>query len=376
MRKLKTSELQRISPEEYQQKRHREVVVVLDSVRSMNNVGSIFRSSDAFLIDKIFLCGITGKPPHREISKTAIGAEKSVPWEYFSSTIEAINLLKSQGYTLIAVEQAENSLDLSTAKLPTQKVAFIFGNEVDGVAQDVINTCDHCLEIPQLGTKHSFNVAVTCGMVLWEHFRQSKILLILLFLLQSCNQPSADSKQLAADSGQPSAISAQRSAISRQQTAESRKPSVDSRQPTADSRQPTAVIYTTFSNDCPICLKYLPTLREIAKNLPDSIDFKLVKVSTDEVWDFEWNGNLDQQTILDSEGKWCKKLDLNVYPETIILRSDGQKIYQGSIDDRAVAIGNMRRTALKHYLIDALESVKKGESPKVKQTTAVGCYIE
>lgn len=362
MRKLKTSELQRISPEEYQQQRHREVVVVLDSVRSMNNVGSIFRSSDAFLIDKIFLCGITGKPPHREISKTAIGAEKSVPWEYFSNTIEAINFLKSQGYTLIAVEQAENSLDLSTAQLPTQKVAFIFGNEVDGVAQDVINACDHCLEIPQLGTKHSFNVAVTCGMVLWEHFRQSKIILILLFLLQSCNQPKAVSGQQTADSGQPSA--------------DNRSPVTENRKLTTDHRKPTAVIYTTFSNDCPMCNKYLPTLREIAKKLPDSIDFKLVKVNTDEVWDFDWNGNLDQQTILDSEGKWCEKLDLNVYPETIILRSDQQKIYQGSIDDRAVAIGQMRRTALKHYLIDAIESVKKGESPQVKQTTAVGCYIE
>lgn len=362
MRKLKTSELQRISPEEYQQKRHREVVVVLDSVRSMNNVGSIFRSSDAFLIDKIFLCGITGKPPHREISKTAIGAEKSVPWEYFSSTIEAINLLKSQGYMLIAVEQAENSLDLSTAKLPTQKVAFIFGNEVDGVSQDVINACDHCLEIPQLGTKHSFNVAVTCGMVLWEHFRQSKILLIFLLLLQSCNQPSAIS-------GQPSTNCAQRSAISGQPTA-------DSRQLSADSRQMKAVIYTTFSNDCPMCNKYLPTLREISKNLPDSIDFKLVKVNTGEVWDFDWNQSLSKQTKLDSAGAWSKKVGMKVYPEVIVLGSDGQKIYQGSIDDRAVAIGKMRRTALKHYLIDAIESVKKGESPQVKQTTAVGCYIE
>lgn len=344
MRKLKTSELQRISPEEYQQQRHRKVIVVLDSVRSMNNVGSIFRSSDAFLIDKIYLCGITGKPPHREISKTAIGAEKSVPWEYFPTAMEAIHQLKNDGYTLIAVEQAENSLDLSTAQLPRENVAFIFGNEVDGVAQEVINACDHCLEIPQLGTKHSFNVAVTCGMVLWEHFRQSKLLLLMLVLLSAC-------------------------------TSETRPPKPDTRYLKPETRYP-YTIYITYSTDCPLCNRYTASIRELVKQLPDSIDFKFLKVNQDEVWDFDWDGNLAEQTINDSNGTWCKKLELKVYPEVVVLSQSGQKIYQGKIDDRAVETGVSRARAKAEYLKDAINAIKKGVKPSINQTQAVGCYIE
>jgi tRNA(Leu) C34 or U34 (ribose-2'-O)-methylase TrmL len=366
MRKLKTSELQRISPEEYQQQRHRKVIVVLDSVRSMNNVGSIFRSSDAFLIDKIYLCGITGKPPHREISKTAIGAEKSVPWEYFPTAMEAIQQLKNDGYTLIAVEQAENSLDLSTAQLPRENVAFIFGNEVDGVAQEVINACDHCLEIPQLGTKHSFNVAVTCGMVLWEHFRQSKLLLLMLVLLSACtspnNQVSGTKYHVPSTKYQvPSTMYL--------------VPSTMYLVPSTKYHIP-YTIFITYSTDCPLCNRYTASIRELVKQLPDSIDFKFLKVNQDEVWDFDWDGNLAEQTINDSNGTWCKKLDLKVYPEVVVLSQSGQKIYQGKIDDRAVETGVSRARAKAEYLKDAINAIKKGVKPSINQTQAVGCYIE
>ncbi len=359
MRKLKTSELQRISPEEYQQQRHRKVVVVLDSVRSMNNVGSIFRSSDAFLIDKIYLCGITGKPPHREISKTAIGAEKSVPWEYFPTAMEAIHQLKNDGYTLIAVEQAENSLDLSTAQLPRENVAFIFGNEVDGVAQEVINACDHCLEIPQLGTKHSFNVAVTCGMVLWEHFRQSKLLLLMFVFLSACTSPN---NQVPGTKYQVPGVRYQ-------------VPSTRYQVPSTRYQVP-YTIYLSYSTDCPLCNRYTASIRELVKQLPDSIDFKFLKVNQDEVWDFDWDGNLAEQTINDSNGAWCKKLELKVYPEVVVLSQSGQKIYKGKIDDRAVETGVSRARAKAEYLKDAINAIKKGVKPSINQTQAVGCYIE
>lgn len=169
MRKLENPELNRLSAREYESAAKLPVVVVLDNVRSQNNIGSVFRTSDAFRIEKIILCGITATPPHREIHKTALGAEESVAWEYTAETVDIIRRLQEEGYTIVSVEQAENSRSLEGYALdPQQKYAFVFGNEVNGVQQAVVDLSDYCLEIPQFGTKHSFNISVTVGMVLWQ----------------------------------------------------------------------------------------------------------------------------------------------------------------------------------------------------------------
>lgn len=175
MRKLRTSDLGRLTLEEFKTATKSPFCVVLDNVRSMNNVGSIFRTSDAFLIDTLYLCGITAQPPHRDITKTAIGAENSVNWIYFERTIDAITDLKNKGYAIYAIEQVENSLKLNNLNYPDGPIAFVLGNEIDGVQQEVIELCDASIEVPQLGTKHSFNVAVTAGIVLWD-YAKSKLL--------------------------------------------------------------------------------------------------------------------------------------------------------------------------------------------------------
>jgi len=169
MRKKANEELGRLNENEYSDSANRDLVVIADNVRSMNNIGSMFRTSDAFLVSKIYLCGISRTPPHREITKTAIGAEKSVPWEYRKSTTELADELLKDNFTLIAIEQAEDALNMMNVQYPEGPIAFIFGNEIDGVSQDVINKCKYCMEIPQLGIKHSFNVSVSCGMVLWDY---------------------------------------------------------------------------------------------------------------------------------------------------------------------------------------------------------------
>jgi 23S rRNA (guanosine2251-2'-O)-methyltransferase len=172
-RKLATSELNRKSLVEFKASGKNPIVIVLDNVRSLNNIGSIFRTADAFLVEAIYLCGISATPPHKEIHKTALGAENSVHWEYFKETSEAINNLKDKGYSLVAVEQTENSTSLENYPIESnRKYALIFGNEVKGIQQDVINNCDRCVEIPQFGTKHSFNVSVSSGIVLWEWYRK------------------------------------------------------------------------------------------------------------------------------------------------------------------------------------------------------------
>lgn len=172
MRKLKLEELGRISVEEFKEVDKIPVVVVLDNIRSMHNIGSVFRTSDAFRIEKIYLCGITAKPPHKEIRKTALGATESVNWEYVEDTIELISKLKKENYQLIAVEQTESSKSLIDFDFKLdEKYAVIFGNEVDGVQQEVVNLSDNCIEIPQEGTKHSLNVSVCAGIVLWEFFK-------------------------------------------------------------------------------------------------------------------------------------------------------------------------------------------------------------
>jgi 23S rRNA (guanosine2251-2'-O)-methyltransferase len=169
MRKLLNKELERKTVEQFRISEKSPFVIVLDNVRSQSNVGSIFRTADAFLTEAIYLCGITAKPPHREIQKTALGATESVVWKYFPKTTEAIQELKDRGYIIIGIEQAEGSVELQNMRIKKgKKYALIFGHEVNGVEQEVLNLCDHCLEIPQFGTKHSFNIAISTGIVLWE----------------------------------------------------------------------------------------------------------------------------------------------------------------------------------------------------------------
>lgn len=172
-RKLKLEELNRISIEEFQETEKIPLVVVLDNVRSLNNIGSVFRTSDAFLVKEIILCGITATPPNTEIHKTALGAEDSVDWRYFEDTITAIDTLRAEGYTIYSIEQTENSLSLETLQLnKTEKYAVVLGHEVHGVMQEVINISDGCIEVPQYGTKHSLNVSVTAGIIIWDFFKQ------------------------------------------------------------------------------------------------------------------------------------------------------------------------------------------------------------
>lgn len=165
-------ELGRLSPEEFRQAAKIPIVVVLENVRSAYNVGSVFRTCDAFLIEAIYLIGYTARPPHKEIRKTALGAEETVAWKHFARTAEAIDELKAAGYRIFAVEQAENSLFLQqTRSLTEGPLAVVFGNEVTGVEQSTISACEGCIEIPQLGMKHSLNIATAAGVVLWELVR-------------------------------------------------------------------------------------------------------------------------------------------------------------------------------------------------------------
>lgn len=174
MKKLKLEELGRISVEEFKETKKIPVVVILDDVRSAYNVGSVFRTADAFLIQKIYLCGITGTPPNKEIRKTALGADESVEWEYVKDISPLIRELKSENYKIISIEQTDGSVSLPEFKIDSdEKYVLIFGNEVEGVNQKVVNLSDYCIEIPQEGTKHSLNVSVCAGIVIWEFFRKT-----------------------------------------------------------------------------------------------------------------------------------------------------------------------------------------------------------
>ncbi|WP_372754551.1 RNA methyltransferase [Labilibaculum sp.] len=171
MRKLKNSELHRKSIDEFKESKKTPIIIVLDNVRSLNNIGSVFRTSDALLVEAVYLCGITATPPHRELHKTALGAEDSVCWEYFEQTEDAITKLKQKGFSIFSVEQAENSTSLDAFEMDSEKkYALIFGNEVKGVQQKIVSQSEGCIEIPQFGTKHSFNISVSCGIVLWDLF--------------------------------------------------------------------------------------------------------------------------------------------------------------------------------------------------------------
>lgn len=174
-RKLLNSELGRCSADEYHSAGKIPVIVVLDNVRSRHNIGSLFRSSDAFSVSEIFLCGISSTPPSAEIHKTALGAENTVKWSYFNETTDAVKSLKDSGYSIISVEQTENSTMLGDFRADKyNKIAIVFGNEVKGVSQEIVNMSDEIVEIPQSGTKHSLNVSVAAGVVLWELYKQKK----------------------------------------------------------------------------------------------------------------------------------------------------------------------------------------------------------
>lgn len=175
MRKLRNNELGRITIDEFKKASKTPVIVVLDNIRSLNNVGSVFRTSDAFLIEKIYLCGITATPPNKEIHKTALGATESVEWEYREDISTLLKELKDQEVVIASIEQAEQSTMLNNFQPdPKKKLAVIFGNEVKGVQQVVVSASDFCLEIPQLGTKHSLNISVSCGVVLWDLFQKMR----------------------------------------------------------------------------------------------------------------------------------------------------------------------------------------------------------
>ncbi len=176
MRKLANEELKRIDIETFKKTTKTPLVVVLDNVRSCNNIGSVFRTGDAMLIESVYLCGFTATPPNKEIHKTALDAEKAVDWKYFEHTADAVNHLKNEGYKVFAVEQVENSIMLNEAQpKEDEKWALIFGNEVKGVDQEVVDLCDGAIEIPQFGTKHSFNISVSCGIVLWDLFAKMRL---------------------------------------------------------------------------------------------------------------------------------------------------------------------------------------------------------
>ncbi len=177
MKKLTIEDLNRITPEEFKQTKKIPLVVVLDNVRSMHNVGAVFRTADAFIVEKIVLCGITSCPPNAEIHKSALGAELTVDWEYAEDTLDAVKQLKKQGYHVYSIEQVERSEMLNNLSLPDVKQGFaiVMGNEVKGVRQDVVDESDGVIEIPQFGTKHSLNVSVTAGIVMWELFKRIKL---------------------------------------------------------------------------------------------------------------------------------------------------------------------------------------------------------
>ena len=173
MRKLSNSELNRISPEEFKEAAKVPIIIVLDNIRSLSNIGSVFRTSDAFRIEAVYLCGITACPPNKEIQKTALGATESVYWKYYSETIDAIKDLKSNNYSILAIEQAEGSVMLQDVSLKeNSKIALVFGNEVKGVEDEVMELSDVCIEIPQFGTKHSLNISVSVGIVVWDLFKK------------------------------------------------------------------------------------------------------------------------------------------------------------------------------------------------------------
>ena len=176
MRKLKNKELKRKSLDDFKVSKKMPLIIVLDNIRSLNNIGSVFRTADAFLIEKIYLCGITAIPPHKDIHKTALGATENVVWEYVNSTVDIVKKLQTEGVSVWPIEQTEGSTSLDIfCPEPDKPYAFILGNEVRGVNQEVINICNKALEIPQFGTKHSLNISVATGLLIWDFFTKTKL---------------------------------------------------------------------------------------------------------------------------------------------------------------------------------------------------------
>jgi len=174
-RKIKNEELDRLEVSEFKEAEKTPIIIILDNIRSLNNIGSVFRTSDAFLIEKIYLCGITAQPPHNDIRKTALGSTETVEWEYIENTLNLVEKLKIERVKIMSIEQAENAIMLNDFKpQPNTKYAFVFGNEVKGVSQDVVSASDIVIEIPQYGTKHSLNISVSCGVVVWDVFSKLK----------------------------------------------------------------------------------------------------------------------------------------------------------------------------------------------------------
>ena len=173
MRKLKNSELDRLNVDAFKEAKKTRIIIILDNIRSLNNIGSVFRTSDAFLVEKIYLCGITATPPHKDIHKTALGSTDTVAWEYIEDTMDLVEKLKLDNVKICSIEQAENANMLNKFVVePNTTYALVFGNEVKGVAQDVVNSSDTVIEIPQFGTKHSLNISVSCGVVVWDIFNK------------------------------------------------------------------------------------------------------------------------------------------------------------------------------------------------------------
>jgi tRNA G18 (ribose-2'-O)-methylase SpoU len=176
MRKLKNSELNRLEISEFKQIEKIPLIVILDNIRSLNNIGSVFRTSDAFVVEKIYLCGISATPPNKDIHKTALGATETVAWEYAEETIDVVKKLQSNEYIVASIEQADNATMLQDFEVSSiEKYAIVLGNEVKGVQQEVVSISDHCIEIPQFGTKHSLNISVTTGIVLWSFLEKLKL---------------------------------------------------------------------------------------------------------------------------------------------------------------------------------------------------------
>lgn len=176
MRKLKNSELNRLDIADFKEAEKIPLIVILDNIRSLNNIGSVFRTSDAFVVEKIYLCGITAIPPHKDIHKTALGATDSVDWEYVEDTLTLVSELQKKGVEIASIEQAESSVMLQEFEISkNKKYAIVMGNEVKGVQQSVVSASDHCIEIPQFGTKHSLNISVTTGIVLWSFLEKMKL---------------------------------------------------------------------------------------------------------------------------------------------------------------------------------------------------------
>jgi len=177
MRKLKNSELDRLSIDGFKKAKKTPIIIILNNIRSLNNIGSVFRTSDAFLIEKIYLCGITATPPHKDIHKTALGSTDTLDWEYVEDTLDLVEKLKAEHVKICAIEQAEHATMLNNFEVQSNtKYALVFGNEVKGVTQDIVSNSDTVIEIPQFGTKHSLNISVSCGVVIWDIFSKlSKI---------------------------------------------------------------------------------------------------------------------------------------------------------------------------------------------------------